>query len=479
MEQEIDQKNKIEQDALRLRIKILEQKLEQHAKLADANKKKEVDLSRPAERQEVKYTDNVDVFSLDESVLLDENMNYLDLWIGQNAFDELNVAFATNNQIKDLSKMLTFVTVDFYNHETLHTNICEGSTPNYDYQFTFKVVMDDFFFHYLGTGFIKIEIYAAQSQSPVILGQAHIKLSDLITLNQREGVSAVVSATIPLYLDNDMNRVISSIEYKMRLRQPIYERLKFLREMEKLDNAESELEIVIDKGIDFPVSQNCFVFYQLQGKDHYTDSHYGPRVTFSYRKIHDIYFDEKFVAFLKQERLQFSVLDDPINQREDQPKQDLIGIGTVYLQPLLKNQTIQESIEIKDQRGMRVGYLSVKIFWYQTNIDLKNQYQEQSLIMKTLEQDMTLRIAQALRTKGLGLITSFAIFDRNQDKIIDFNDFYQTITGTLNLKMLDQEIDVYFKRLPKPLNMENYEVIFKPYLSNISQEEQLQNEKRF
>lgn len=109
MEQEIDQKNKIEQDALRLRIKILEQKLEQHAKLADANKKKEVDLSRPAERQEVKYTDNVDVFSLDESVLLDENMNYLDLWIGQNAFDELNVAFATNNQIKDLSKMLTFV----------------------------------------------------------------------------------------------------------------------------------------------------------------------------------------------------------------------------------------------------------------------------------------------------------------------------------------------------------------------------------
>lgn len=63
--------------------------------------------------------------------------------------------------------------------------------------------MDDFFFHYLQTGFIKLEIYAASSLDPILIGRAYVKLLDLIELNSKQDVSAVVSATIPIYLDND------------------------------------------------------------------------------------------------------------------------------------------------------------------------------------------------------------------------------------------------------------------------------------
>eukprot|EP00825_Cyclidium_porcatum_P021055 TRINITY_DN2360_c0_g1_i14.p1 TRINITY_DN2360_c0_g1~~TRINITY_DN2360_c0_g1_i14.p1 ORF type:complete len:285 (+),score=40.25 TRINITY_DN2360_c0_g1_i14:136-990(+) len=89
----------------------------------------------------------------------------------------------------------------------------------------------------------------------------------------------------------------------------------------------------------------------------------------------------------------------------------------------------------------------------------------------------SLQIVQAIKSKGLGLITAFGIFDRNQDKVIDFNDFHSTLIGTLNMKMHDQEIEVYYKHLKKPFNQENFEALFKPYLTNISSLEHQQNKK--
>lgn len=47
----------------------------------------------------------------------------------------------------------------------------------------------------------------------------------------------------------------------------------------------------------------------------------------------------------------------------------------------------------------------------------------------------------------LGLRTAFLIFDRDQDKVIDYDDFHKTVIETLNLKITDKELEFYFRKL--------------------------------
>ena len=46
---------------------------------------------------------------------------------------------------KNIKNLLSFLTIDFYNHDTVHTGIFEGLQTNYDFKVSFKVTVDEFF----------------------------------------------------------------------------------------------------------------------------------------------------------------------------------------------------------------------------------------------------------------------------------------------------------------------------------------------
>jgi len=73
--------------------------------------------------QGVKYSDSVSVFSVDDSILEDfsTGTNVLDLYLGTIAVDERFLPRGLG-----IGKLATFATVDFYNHDTQHSNIAEG-----------------------------------------------------------------------------------------------------------------------------------------------------------------------------------------------------------------------------------------------------------------------------------------------------------------------------------------------------------------
>ena len=58
-----------------------------------------------------------------------------------------------------------------------------------------------------------------------------------------------------------------------------------------------------------------------------------------------------------------------------------------------------------------------------------------------MEEDITLRIAKEIRSKGLTLRTSFLIFDRDGDKELSYEEFEATVNGTLNLREI-KELDL-------------------------------------
>jgi hypothetical protein len=59
---------------------------------------------------------------------------------------------------------VTFISVDFYNHDTETTQISEGLEPNYSTQFSFRNRVDDFYIQCLQKQTIKLEIMVSQAQ---------------------------------------------------------------------------------------------------------------------------------------------------------------------------------------------------------------------------------------------------------------------------------------------------------------------------
>ncbi len=90
--------------------------------------------------------------------------------------------------------LLTFLTIDFYNHETQHTNIAEGLITNFNFQITFKVKCDEFFIKFLESDFIKIELYAAKGEDAIKLGYCNIPLIELKTRNSEDQSSVVIDS---------------------------------------------------------------------------------------------------------------------------------------------------------------------------------------------------------------------------------------------------------------------------------------------
>ena len=71
--------------------------------------------------------------------------NVLDLVIGVANLDSNRLCQVLNNRELLPSSLLTFMTVDYYNHDTRNSELAEGFEPNFSTQFSFKNHVDDFY----------------------------------------------------------------------------------------------------------------------------------------------------------------------------------------------------------------------------------------------------------------------------------------------------------------------------------------------
>ena len=74
----------------------------------------------------------------------------------------------------------TFVTVDFYNHDTRYGDPAEGYQPKYSTQFSFKNTIDNFYLQYLEKQSLTCEFYVTRASNAVKVGTAKIVLSKLL-----------------------------------------------------------------------------------------------------------------------------------------------------------------------------------------------------------------------------------------------------------------------------------------------------------
>ena len=130
-----------------------------------------------------------DVFS-EFSVLTAESEmtpqeNILDLRLSEIEFNPLQINEILGMKDALPSAVQTFVTLDFFNHATKHTDLASGYKPEVNTVFSFKNAVDDFYLDYLKSEFILAEVYivkagGSSSKNTLKMGEAKLPLLPLL-----------------------------------------------------------------------------------------------------------------------------------------------------------------------------------------------------------------------------------------------------------------------------------------------------------
>ena len=186
---------------------------------------------------------------------MDENI--LDFKVEDAEFDPDAIQMVPSVQMnkEDIQRQfITVVTVDFYNHSTETTQMSDGLRANYQTQFSFVNKVDSFYVNFLQKQSLKMDVYVSKNNAAVQVGRAEILLKELI---ESEQISRNINMKTPVIqrwarvypvafpqnksasgVMNEQMKPLGVIKFKMRLRKPIQEQMRYFREQNEIKNIE-------------------------------------------------------------------------------------------------------------------------------------------------------------------------------------------------------------------------------------------------
>jgi len=437
----------------------------------------------PAEQKNADLLDdNITEFSEDETdAELSMNENALDIFFGECIYEDglaEELGFSIDH-------MLSFFSVDFFIHETQTSDILNGKTPMFNFQLTFKVDVNENLINYLDSEYINIDIYSLRDNVQNIFGKGKISLKELIEVeNSPQSSTRVINSICSVYYIKDPNLKIASIHYKMRMRKPLSDALKwynaqnkFIREKNPLHNvviskAEQtmqkysflggkgyEVKILINKamGIVASGSRICPYFYYKFYKDgeRYSQIMQGTDPIFEDVASFKTLYNKELIDYLEKENLNVYLFDSmnkieiDINDKEQiklvntnqEISKDLIGISRIPLKGLLINDLVQGEFPIVNMKNQKVGILVVNIFWEEINAGGNTGLNDMPYETDAYRDELIIRLANALKSKGLNLDSAFNIFDMDRKNEITMENFKIILMYTLKFTTNQNEME--------------------------------------
>ena len=437
----------------------------------------------PAEQKKADLLDdNITEFSEDETdAELSMNENALDIFFGECIYEDgLAEELGFN-----IDHMLSFFSVDFFIHETQTSDILNGKTPMFNFQLTFKVDVNENLINYLDSEFINIDIYSLRDNVQNIFGKGKISLKELIEVeNSPQSSTRVINSICSVYYIRDPNLKIASIHYKMRMRKPLSDALKwynaqnkFIREKNPLHDvviskAEQtiqkysflggkgyEVKILINKAIGLVSSGSRIYpyFYYKFYKDgeRYSQIMQGTDPIFEDVASFKTLYNKELIDYLEKENLNVYLFDSmnkieiDINDKQQiklvntnqEISKDLIGISRIPLKGLLINDLVQGEFPIVNMNNQRVGILVVNIFWEEINAGGNTGLNDMPYEADAYRDELIIRLANVLKSKGLNLDSAFNIFDMDRKNEITLENFRNILMYTLKFTTNQNEME--------------------------------------
>lgn len=98
----------------------------------------------------------------DESEIAPQE-NVLDLVVSYAELDKNRLSALLGHKELLPGAVQTFITIDFYNHETRTSDLAEGFEPQYRTQFSFKNNIDDFYIGFLEKNYAIVEFFLSRA----------------------------------------------------------------------------------------------------------------------------------------------------------------------------------------------------------------------------------------------------------------------------------------------------------------------------
>ena len=482
--------------------KLLRNKIEELCKLIDIkNMPKDVNIMAESSlTQTYKFPKTMPVIqkpNLLEDKLMEEsqeeteieltmNENALDVYFGECVYEE-----GLEAQIGyDLEDMLSFFSVDFYMHETQTSDILSGRNPMFNFQILFKVDVNEGFLSYLKNERMTVEVYSLRDNVQILLGEGKISLNELL-INNPNISKQVINGECEIYYKKNKNLKIATLHYQMKMIKPLSEALKWYHEQNEMLEEDNQLKeslksktnlslknysnigkkayetkILVTKANDLivegpPRRISPYFYYKFYKNGvRYSKNCEGNNPKFEDSASFNEIITKEFLEYIEKENLNIYIFDsmNPIELDVNEPKEaslvytnqqiskDIIGICKIPLRGLLSNDLIQGEFPIFNLKDEKVGSLVINIIWEEIMIGTESimvKYDDVS------EDQLIIKLAEALKQKGLNIESAFNIFDIDGENEISIDNFKNTLIFTLKFTTNQNEIEYLVNMLFK------------------------------
>jgi len=278
----------------------------------------------------------------------------------------------------------TFLSADFFEHETQTGPVKKGLKPKYDFTVLYIVTMDTFFFQYTRDNDLTVELDLSQALDFKAIARASVPIQRVINgclrMGKYEGKRLETSSVE--FMDAD-GRKAGTLSYTAAFRHAVGDKYEaFMKENaaqsprtprgSRRPNASFEVTVhgcsslipsVSDKG-HVPKPYVSFSFEDGQVYDTAIASGKDPK--FGYTANIPVHRDAEFEASLREKVLRVSVFDDADTNLEDA---GLIGVANIPLAMLGENMSIDSKFPVlqavagRAVDGTNRGKVQVGIRW--------------------------------------------------------------------------------------------------------------------
>jgi Ca2+-binding EF-hand superfamily protein len=468
-------------EQLRIQLKAANQRAEELARLADFRANRVIQLERNqrlntyddanriiGSKTELRVGDweaaAGEFVEGDTEVGTDENV--LDIWLGEGEYYEIALQQALRDHLAETGEYVTFIGVDFFDHETQTTSLCEGLRPYFNLHISYKVKVNDFFIKYLEKDFITLEVHASKGNKHVTFAIGKISLKEILNrtspLADANTRTSMIESAVTLLNVKDNRTSMGVLRYKLRMRYPLSEALRWYKEKQDIveivhpkihaldtsfqptkPSLRRTLVVTIFRcsglgGRGYPGDMRPFVYFQLFGdKEASTKVNIGPDPVWDDSHVFELEVTPELQKYLDKENLEFIVFDDNAPIRA--PGDDIIGVAHVPLSSLLLDTAAEGNYTLYSNAGQPKGEISLRIAWRDSRADT---YNYGTPLSQVWEKDIYERIARNLIERGLNMESSFSVFDQDQDGLISPQEFRTTLLITLRLPISEQEVQL-------------------------------------
>ena len=519
-----------EQEKNKSEIKLLKNKIEELCKLIDIKNMPQAQdkFAESSLIQTYKYPKTMPLVKkeniLDEKlteesqeeteVELTMNENALDIYFGECIYEE-----SLKDQIGyEMEDMLSFFSVDFYMHETQTSDILSGKNPMFNFQILYKVDVNEGLLNYLKNEQMIIEVYSVRDNVQIILGEGKINLSELLTNNPNLS-KQLINGECEVFYKKNKSLKIATIHYQMKMIKPLSEELKWYHEQNQINEENSsqfkqslrsklgqslkdytnigkkayEVKILVYKANDLivegpPRRISPYFYYKFYKSGiRYSKNYDGNNPKFEDSASFNEIITKEFLEYIEKENLIIYIFDsmNPIEldvnipdearllYTNQQISKDLIGTCKIPLIGLLNNDLIQGEFPIFNLKDEKVGTLLINIIWEE--IALGNEMMNSIKFGDEIYDDqLIIKLAEALKQKGLNIESAFNIFDIDGMNEISIDNFKNTLLFTLKFTTNQLEIEhliqiLYKNKRKMKLDKADFYKIFSKLLSSEGQ----------